>query len=208
MDTINAAIASKQGTIPATFTVALGFQAIWDTANLLIKGLVVQTPILMTSTASYLKLALDTAATYTMGVLTCTGLATVGSLQCNSPALFKDNLTVNGNINVLGTINADAIAWVGGRVYGAGVSITTTTNVNSWTLARSTGQSTGYFRITFSSAHPIGNGNYSVFVTGLGGNAYVRATTAPPTSTYFEVVTTTPTGVSADVSFSFMVMNW
>ena len=92
MDTINAAIATKQGTIPATFTLALGFQAIWDTANLLIKGLVVQAPILMTSTSTYLKLALDTAATYTMGVLTCTGLATVGSLQCNG------NATTTGNI--------------------------------------------------------------------------------------------------------------
>ena len=66
----------------------------------------------------------------------------------------------------------------------------------------------GYYRIAFGSPHPSGGGSYSVFVTGLGGNACVRATTYPPTSTTFEVITTTPTGVSADVSFSFMVMNW
>ena len=66
----------------------------------------------------------------------------------------------------------------------------------------------GYYGITFGITHTLGSGSYSVFVTGIGGNVYVRATTYPPTSTDFEVVTTTPTGVSADVSFSFMVMNW
>ena len=66
----------------------------------------------------------------------------------------------------------------------------------------------GYFRIGYGMTLPLGTGNYSVFVTGIGGNAYVRSTTYPPTSGYFEVITTTATGVSADVSSSFMVMNW
>ena len=144
----------------------------------------------------------------TVGSMACTALATVGSFQCNVDALVKGLLTVNGNIWVNGQLNPDSLIWVGGRVYGAGVSITSTTFAGSWSVARSPGQATGYFHINFTEAHPLGNGTYSVFVTGIGGNAYVRATTSPPTSTYFEVCTTTPTGVVADVSFSFMVMNW
>ena len=196
-----------------------GFVGLWDSINTIMKGLVCTAPLLLTSASAYLGLALTTTATYTMGALACTGLATVGSMactalatvgsfQCNVDALVKGLLTVNGNIWVNGTLNPDALIWVGGRVYGANATINQTTFAGSWSVTRSSGQATGYYRITFSSAHPIGTANYSVFVTGFGGNAVVRATTAPPTTTYFEVVTTTPTGVSADVSFSFMVMNW
>ena len=103
-------------------------------------------------------------------------------------------------------LNSDAIVWAAGRVLST-VSIVQAVGGTSCTVARAPSTSAGCYRITFGAAHPIGSGSYSMFVTGINGNAYIR-TTNVPTSTYFEVATTNTSGTVADTSFSFMVMNW
>ena len=157
-------------------------------------------PLSVTSTASYLTLALSTTAAYTMGSLTCTGLATVGSIQCNGDATITGNLTVNANLN------PDALIWVSGKISGTGLTLTS--GGITFTSSRSTGNAAGVYRITFSQSHPLGNGNYTVFVSAQGGYVYVRTVTAPPTSSYFEIVSYTTAGVLLDAPISFMVMNW
>ena len=158
-------------------------------------------PLVLTSATAYLTLALSTTATYTMGVLTCAGLATVGSLTCNGTALVKGDLTVNGNLN------NDCYCWAAGKISSTG-SPFTINGGSAWTCARASGQPTGVFRITFTNAHPLGSGNYTIFVTSQGAISYVRYPTNAPTSTYFEVILYSTQFALLDAAFSFMVMNW
>ena len=199
---LNSAIAGKQATIPATFTMALGFQALWDTATTTIKGLICTAPLLVTSTTSYLTLALSTTVAYTMGSLTCTGFARVGSIQSEGSATIISTLTVGGSINCASIVSS-AVCWASGKVSTAGVLQTTGTNGAAfWSVAKI---STGVYRATFISPHPSGLG-YTVLVTPVNGYANIRG--ANTTSAYFEVATFTTAGVAADGYWHFMVMNW
>ena len=157
----------------------------------------------MTSTASYLKLALDTTATYTMGVLTCTGLATVGSLQCNG------NAKINGNLTVSGVLNSDAIIWASGKISSTG-AILTSQGGSSFTCARSTGFATGVWHITFSNAHPSGGGNYIIHLTSQNPAVSVmdRGSGVVQTSTGFDVILNNSAWSYVDAVFYFTVMNW
>ena len=141
---------------------------------------------------------MSTTATYTMGALACTGLATVGSLQCNGDA------TTTGNLTVGSTLNSDALVWATGKIGSTGAPLTTGQGGSNWQATRS---STGIYRITFSTAHPAG-ANYTVQVTAHGMLSYVRYSTNPPTSTYFEVVSYSTSFVLTDAPWSFIVMNW
>ena len=201
------ALATKQATIPQNLSTQTGFVGLWDSFNTVMKGLVCTAPLLVTSASAYVTLALSTTAAYTMGALTCTGaaavgsltstgLATVGSLTCNGDA------TVTGNLQVNGTLNADSLVWASGRITANGTT-SSNTGGTDWTVSRI---STGIFRITFVTAHPMGS-SYTVLVTAWGALSYVRYSQNPPTSTYFKVVLYTTTVSLVHTPFSFMVMN-
>ena len=144
--------------------------------------------------------SLTCTALATVGSLTSTGLATIGSLQCNGTATVINNLTVGGTINCSG-VNAYALCWASGKVTSAGAAMSTQ-GANPWTVAK---LSTGVYRVTFTTAHPAG-ANYTTLVTPVNSYATIRA--ANTTSTYFEVATFTASGTVVDAYWHFMVMNW
>ena len=114
----------------------------------------------------------------TFGVTGATSLG--GALTCTGAATF------NSDVTVIGTLSAQGMFWVSGRVSGTTI-LSAGGAATTWSVARVSGQAAGVWRITFP-AHPSGNGNYTVLVTGFTITAVVRYS-VPPTSTYFEVLT-------------------
>ena len=72
--------------------------------------------------------------------------------------------------------------WAAGLVSATGTKVTGTGQV-AWTVARTAGQATGVYTITFPTAHPCG-ANYIVTISAQGNLGYIRNTPAP-TSTSF-----------------------
>ena len=139
-----------------------------------------------------------------MGALACTGLATVGSLTCTG------SVQVNGNLFVSGYLNPAAVCWASGKISSTGGTLSSVGASGGFTCTRASGFATGVWHIVFNTAHPIGNGNYSVFLTAQSpaAIAIVRGTTVVPTSTSFDIILESSTFSYIDESFYFMVMDW
>ena len=78
--------------------------------------------------------------------------------------MVTGNATIIRTLEVDGEVNAPGICWVSGRVSSTATPIENSGG-NTSTVVRSPGASAGIYRISFP-ARPLGNGNYTVLVTG------------------------------------------
>ena len=72
-------------------------------------------------------------------------------------------LAITGNLTVSGRVTMPGYMFAAGVVSATGTKTTGTGQV-AWTVARSAGQATGVYTITFPTAHPLGS-NYIVTVS-------------------------------------------
>ena len=135
--------------------------------------------------------------------MACTGLATVGSLQCNA------NATITGNMTVGGVMNSDALFWASGKISSTG-TILSAQGGSGFTCVRSAGSPSGDFHIRFLTAHPSGGGNYTIHLATqyLAVLAMIRSTTVVQTSMGFDVILSSSTWAYVDAEFYFTVMKW
>ena len=117
----------------------------------------------------------------------------------------RAKIDLGNTVAITGNVSMPGYMWAAGVVSAAATKTTGTGQV-VWTVARSTGQATGVYTITFPTAHPLGS-NYIVTVTGVGTMNFQRGASYAPTSTTFQAVSYQfGTTTLQDAPFSFMVL--
>ena len=148
---------------------------------------------------------ISNAITTIQNDVTLTNLTTLGTATMNAGLSVTGALGLTGNLTVSGRVTMTGYMFAAGVVSAAATKTTGTGQV-VWTVARSAGQATGVYTITFPTAHPLGS-NYIVTVTGVGTMNFLRGASYAPTSTTFQVVSYQfGTTTLQDAPFSFMAL--